>query len=37
MLLEDWKVKMSEELSSSYLVDKDTFHDEKSLSEEMTS
>lgn len=36
MLFEDWKSEVSEELSSSYLVDKDTFHDQESVFEETT-
>lgn len=30
---EDWKVEFSEELSSSYLIDKDTFHGHESMFE----
>lgn len=33
---EDWKVEMSAELSSSCLVDKDTFRDQETMSEETT-
>jgi len=36
MLFEDWKVEMSEELRSSCLVCKDTFHDQESVFEETT-
>lgn len=36
MPFEDWKVEISEELSSSYLVDKDTFQNQESMFEETT-